>query len=73
MHQGTDTIPADFLLAAEPQEQMADHHAKLAANAFAQAAALAFGKGEDEVRAEMAAAGAPPDEVDRLAPHRASP
>jgi len=73
LHQGTDTIPTDFLLAAEPHERLGDHHAKLAANAFAQAAALAFGKREDEVRAEMAAAGAPPDEIDRLAPHRAFP
>ena len=73
LHQGTDTIPVDFLLAAEPREQIGDHHAKLAANAFAQTAALAFGKTEAEVRAEMAAAGAPPGEIERLAPHRASP
>ncbi|MEE8454284.1 MAG: glucose-6-phosphate isomerase, partial [Limibaculum sp.] len=73
LHQGTDTIPVDFLLAAAPRDEIGDHHAKLAANAFAQAAALAFGKSEDEVRAEMATAGAPPGEIDRLAPHRAFP
>jgi glucose-6-phosphate isomerase len=73
LHQGTDTIPVDFLLAAEPSEQIGDHHAQLAANAFAQAAALAFGKSEDEVRAEMAAAGATPEQINRLAPHRAFP
>ena len=73
LHQGTDTIPVDFLLAAAPRDEIGDHHAKLAANAFAQAAALAFGKPEDEIRAEMAAAGAPPGEIDRLAPHRAFP
>lgn len=73
LHQGTDTVPVDFLLAAEPREGTGGHHARLAANAFAQAAALAFGKGEDEVRAEMAAVGAPPGEIDRLAPHRAFP
>jgi glucose-6-phosphate isomerase len=73
LHQGTDIIPVDFLLAAEPRDGIGGHHAKLAANAFAQAAALAFGKPEDEVRAEMAAAGAPADEIDRLAPHRTFP
>ncbi len=73
IHQGTDTIPVDFLLAAEPHEGMGDHHAKLAANALAQAAALAFGKTEAEVRAEMKSAGAPADDIERLAPHRTFP
>ena len=73
IHQGTDIIPVDFLLAAQPREQIGGHHAQLAANAFAQAAALAFGKPQGQVRAEMAAAGAPPDQIDRLAPHRAFP
>jgi glucose-6-phosphate isomerase len=73
IHQGTDIVPVDFILAAQPHEQAGDHHAKLAANALAQAAALAFGRTEDEVRAEMAAAGAAPAEIDRLAPHRSFP
>ncbi len=53
LHQGTEIVPADFLIAAEPHEQMGDHHAKLAANCFAQSEALAFGKTEAEVRAEL--------------------
>ncbi|MHA1537694.1 MAG: glucose-6-phosphate isomerase [Alphaproteobacteria bacterium] len=73
LHQGADPIPVDFLLAATPRDGIGGHHARLAANAFAQAAALAFGRSEDEVRAEMAAAGAAPGEIDRLAPHRAFP
>ncbi len=73
IHQGTDTVPVDFLLAAEPHEDMGDHHAKLPANALAQAAALAFGKTEAEVRAEMKSAGAPADDIERLAPHRTFP
>lgn len=73
IHQGTDTIPVDFLLAAEPRGGIGPHHTQLAANAFAQSAALAFGKTEAEVRAEMSAAGAPSDLIDRLAPHRAFP
>ncbi len=73
LHQGTDTIPVDFLLAAEPPTQTGDHHAKLAANAFAQAAVLAFGKTEHEAHAEMAAAGAIPAEIDQLGSHRTFP
>jgi glucose-6-phosphate isomerase len=73
IHQGTDTIPVDFLLAAEPHEQIGDHHAQLAANALAQSAALAFGKDTETVRAEMAASGVSPDQIDQLAPHHTFP
>ncbi len=73
LHQGTDIVPCDFLIAAEPREQLADHHAKLAANCFAQTEALAFGKTEDEVRAELAAAGLEPADIDALAPHKTFP
>jgi glucose-6-phosphate isomerase len=73
IHQGTDVIPVDFVAAAEPRENMGDHHAKLLANCLAQSAALAFGRTEAEVRAEMAAKGASPAEIDRLVPHRVFP
>jgi glucose-6-phosphate isomerase len=73
LHQGTDVVPVDFILAAEPHRETGDHHAKLAANALAQAAALAFGKTEDAVRAELAAKGVAAAEIDRLAPHRSFP
>ncbi len=73
IHQGTDVIPVDFIAAAEAAAPMGDHHAKLLANCLAQSAALAFGRTEAEVRAEMAAKGAAPAEIDRLAPHRTFP
>lgn len=73
LHQGTDIIPVDFLLAASAHEAAGDHHAKLTANCLAQSKALAFGKTEAEVRAEMEAKGAEAAEVDRLAPHRTFP
>ena len=44
--------------------------ARSAANAFAQAEALMRGRSEAEIRAEMAAAGASPAEIDAVAPHR---
>ncbi len=73
LHQGTDVVPVDFIANAQPREALADHHAMLLANCFAQAQALAFGKSEAEVRLEMAEEGRSPDEIDRLAPHRSFP
>jgi len=73
IHQGTDIVPVDFIAAAEPREADPGRHALLLANCLAQGQALAFGKTEDEVRAEMAAEGRGADEIDRLAPHRTFP
>ena len=73
LHQGFDIVPCDFLIAAEPHEQLADHHAKLVANCLAQSEALAFGKTEDEVRAELAKRGMDDTEIEALAPHKTFP
>ncbi|MGQ7793340.1 glucose-6-phosphate isomerase [Faunimonas sp. B44] len=73
LHQGTDVVPCDFLVAAEPHEALGDHHAKLVANCLAQSEALAFGKTEEEARAELAQSGLGAAEIDRLAPHKAFP
>jgi len=73
LHQGSDTVPVDFLIAACPDREHGDHHLKLAANCFAQGQALAFGLSEAEVRADMAARGLDPAAIARLAPHRTFP
>ena len=73
LHQGTDVVPVDFLLAAKPNETMGDHHAKLVANCFAQSEALMLGKGEQEVRAELKAAGVDKPRRDALTPHKVFP
>lgn len=73
LHQGADVVPVDFIVAAEPREDLGDHHALLLANCLAQAQALAFGKSEADVRAEMTAAGVDAPEIDRLAAHRTFP
>jgi glucose-6-phosphate isomerase len=52
IHQGTKLIPADFIGFCTSHNPEGDHHVKLMANFFAQTEALAFGKTEDEVRAE---------------------
>ena len=57
IHQGTKLIPCDFIAPAISHNQVGDHHQKLMSNFFAQTEALAFGKTEETVRAEFAAAG----------------
>ena len=70
VHQGTRTVPVDFILAANPDHDRPEAHRALAANAFAQAEALLRGRSEAEIRAEMAASGASQAEIDAVAPHR---
>ena len=73
IHQGTDVIPCDFLIAATAHETDKVHHALLLANCFAQTEALMRGRTTDEARAELAAEGKVPTEVERLAPHKTFP
>ncbi len=70
LHQGTDLVPVEFLVAAESRCGDGERHRMLVAHALAQAEALAFGREEAEVVAEMERAGADPAEIARLAPHR---
>jgi glucose-6-phosphate isomerase len=62
IHQGTILIPVDLIGFAKDLNPLGDHHDLLMSNVFAQAEALAFGKTEEEVRAE----GTP----EAVAPHR---
>jgi glucose-6-phosphate isomerase len=52
LHQGTELVPADFIGFNRTLNPVGDHHELLMANFFAQTEALAFGRTEDEVRAE---------------------
>ena len=70
LHQGTELIPADFLAAVQSQTPLGDHHDKLLANFLAQTEALAFGKTEDEVRAELTTRGLSGAVLEALLPHK---
>ena len=70
LHQGTQVVPVDFIASAAARGGSGAHHATLLANCLAQGQAIAFGRTEAETRTQMAAAGTPPEEIDRLAPHR---
>jgi glucose-6-phosphate isomerase len=52
IHQGTKLIPVDLIGFGKSLNPLRDHHDILTSNVFAQAQALAFGKTEEEVRAE---------------------
>jgi glucose-6-phosphate isomerase len=62
IHQGTTMIPVDLIGFGQTLNPLRDHHDILSSNVFAQAQALAFGKTEEEVRAE----GTP----ENVVPHR---
>jgi glucose-6-phosphate isomerase len=63
VHQGTKLIPLDLIGFARTANPLGGHHDILMSNVFAQAEALAFGKSEEEVRAEGTA--------EAVVPHRA--
>ena len=70
LHQGTTIVPADFITVSSPADDVpvddgGDQHDLLVANCFAQTAALAFGKTEEQVRAEGVA--------EDLVPHKTFP
>ena len=74
IHQGTDTIPCEFLVAAEGHEpELAKHHALLLANCLAQSEALMKGRTLEEARAILAKQGMAADAIDALAPHKVFP
>lgn len=66
LHQGTELIPADFIAFVRSCNVVADHQEKLLANFFAQTEALAFGKNEDEVYAELKQSGNTDDEIYKI-------
>jgi glucose-6-phosphate isomerase len=54
VHQGTKLIPLDLIGFGRSLNPLGTHHDLLMANVFAQAEALAFGKGAEQLRAEGA-------------------
>ena len=71
LHQGTDVIPVEFIVAANGHEpQLKHHHDLLLANCLAQSEALMRGRTLDEAKAQMAAKKMEQADIDRIAPHR---
>ncbi|WP_371054899.1 glucose-6-phosphate isomerase [Rhodosalinus sp. K401] len=73
VHQGTEVVPCEFLLAAEGHEPaLAHHHRLLVANCLAQSEALMRGRTLAEARARLADR-FEGDELERQARHRVFP
>jgi len=74
LHQGTQAVPCEFMVAAEGHEpDLAHHHRLLVANCLAQSEALMRGRSRAEAREMLRAAGLDGPELDRQAAHRAFP
>ena len=71
IHQGTDIVPCEFMVAAEGHEpELAHHHRLLLANCLAQSEALMRGRSLDEARQRMAETGLTGKALERQARHR---
>ncbi|MEN2434570.1 glucose-6-phosphate isomerase [Weeksellaceae bacterium A-14] len=73
IHQGTELIPADFIAYVKSCNVVSDHQPKLLANFFAQTEALAFGKTEEEARADMEKSGVAEADIERLLNYKVFP
>ena len=73
LHQGTQLIPADFIVPIVSFNPVSDHHQWLYANCLSQSQALMLGKTRSEAEAELRDKGIAEDEVQKLAPHKVIP
>ena len=74
LHQGTITVPSDFIVPMRSQRSHSDHDVRLLANALGQAQALMQGRTEVEVLRMLRAQGVhDPSEQQRLLPHMLIP
>jgi len=71
IHQGSDVVPCDFMVAAKGHETDLEHqHQLLVANCLAQSEALMRGRSLAEARKLMAQKGYQGEDLDRQARHR---
>ncbi|UXV18941.1 glucose-6-phosphate isomerase [Pseudomonas fluorescens] len=73
LHQGTQLIPADFIVPIVSFNPVSDHHQWLFANCLSQSQALMLGKTRSEAEAELREKGMLEADVQKLAPHKVIP
>ncbi|MFK7937783.1 MAG: glucose-6-phosphate isomerase [Roseovarius sp.] len=74
IHQGTQVVPCEFMVAARGHEpELAHHHQLLVANCLAQSEALMRGRSLDVARGLMADKGFEGEALERQARHRVFP
>ncbi len=70
LHQGTDVIPADFIVPVHSQNPMGQQHRLLLSNCFSQTEALMRGKTAGEAADELREQGLSDPEIDALVPFK---
>jgi glucose-6-phosphate isomerase len=70
LHQGTEIVPVDFLVAAAPTSADPKHHQLLFANCLAQSQALMQGRSIEEVTQRLQSENMKPEAIKALAPHK---
>jgi glucose-6-phosphate isomerase len=74
LHQGTDIVPAEFLISAQAHEpDLQEHHELLKANCLAQSEALMIGRSFEQAMEIAGRLGFEGDEQERQAAHRTFP
>lgn len=69
-HQGTVTVPVDFIVGTGSSNPLGDQQMHLFANCLAQSQALMQGRSLASIQAEMQKKNLPADEIAKVAPHR---
>jgi glucose-6-phosphate isomerase len=72
-HQGSCTVPIDFIAFKTSDFEFGEHHTHLLANCFAQSQALMEGRSLDQVTAQLNDQGLSDQEARKLAPHKVIP
>ena len=71
LHQGTDVVPVEFMIAAKGQEPKLQHqHQLLIANCLAQSEAFMKGRTYEEATAQLRDKGMDEEQIEKIAPHR---
>jgi glucose-6-phosphate isomerase len=73
LHQGTQAVPVDFIVALKPDSHGDEHHPYLFANCLAQANALMTGKSFDEIYQELTHSGHPRELLQQVAVQKQMP
>jgi len=71
LHQGTDVVPVEFMIAAKGREPELGHqHQLLIANCLAQSEAFMKGRTYEEAAAQLRDKGMDEAQIEKIAPHR---
>ena len=73
LHQGTVSVPIDFIATLDAHHDIDHQHKFLFANCVAQSQALMTGRDLEASKAELRTQGASDEEIDYIAPHKVHP